>query len=425
MTGSPLPYLIIDADQHSTHPDDAFERYIDPKQRDKAVRNVRGPDGEVQTLYAGRPMRMPPKSFQVTFSDDQLGEIGLKGAGVDGESDRDVSKVIPGSLLNRLNPLRSLDADGRREFVERYRALQPALDNPADRLSVMDVQGIEATINFMGPLGLGLEFEFEHDVEGLYANLRAINRYCASEWNFNYEDRIFTPPFISLASAELALAELEAVFADEVPRVIQISSGPAIHRSPFRPELDPFWTRVNEAGIQVTTHLASATFYGRLSEEWDERECLLGDMGAFQWAFYYGDRPAMEMVGAVILQGFFARYPNICLLLAEQGSVWVPYVVRKMDHAFLMGRKATWGKLEERPSEVFRKRCLVAPFPEENVDRVVEMTSIEPLVFGSDFPHGEGLAEPSDYLPQLKNLSEADVRALMRGNMARFLGLAT
>ena len=64
MTGSPLPYLIIDADQHSTHPDDAFERYVDPKQRDKAVRNVRGPDGAVQTLYAGRPMRMPPKSFQ-------------------------------------------------------------------------------------------------------------------------------------------------------------------------------------------------------------------------------------------------------------------------------------------------------------------------------------------------------------------------
>ncbi len=179
MTGSPLPYLIIDADQHSTHPDDAFERYVDPKQRDKAVRNVRGPDGAVQTLYAGRPMRMPPKSFQVTFSDDQLGEIGLKGAGVDGESDRDVSKVIPGSLLNRLNPLRSLDADGRREFVERYRALQPALDNPADRLSVMDDQGIEATINFMGPLGLGIEFEY--DLEGLYANFRAINRYVVSE----------------------------------------------------------------------------------------------------------------------------------------------------------------------------------------------------------------------------------------------------
>lgn len=421
MTQNALPYLIIDADEHSTPPDDAYERYIDPKQRDKAVRTVRTPDGQVTTLFAGRPMRMPPKNFQVTFSDDQLAEIGLKGAGNDGASDRDVRNVIPGSLLNRLNPLKGLDAEGRRAFVKRYRALQPILDNPADRLTVMDDQGIEATINYAGPLGL--EFEFEHDLEGLYANLRAINRYLASEWKFNYRDRIFTPPYISLASAELALAELGAVLRDEPPRVIQITSGPAIHRSPFRPELDPFWSRLNEAGIHACTHLANVTFYARQGEEWDERECMLGDMDAFQWVFYYGDRPAMEMVGAAILQGFFARFPKIRLLLSEQGALWVPYLVRKMDHAYLMGRRATWGKLEQRPSEIFRERCIVAPFPEENVDRLVEVVGTAPLVFGSDFPHGEGLPEPSAYLTQLENLSDDQVHALMRGNMGRFLGL--
>jgi len=421
MTATSLPYRIVDADQHSMPPHDAYERYIDPKQRDKAVRNVRGPDGKWETLYAGRPMRMPPAKFQVTFANDQLAEIGVHGAGGDGTSDRDIRQVIPGSLLNRLNPLKGLDPEGRKEFVKRYRALQPLLDNPADRLSVMDDQGIEATINYAGPLGL--EFEFEHDLAGLYANLRAINRYLATEWNFNHRDRIFTPPFLSLASAELATAELDAVLRDEVPRVIQISSGPAIHRSPFRPELDAFWSRVNEAGIHACTHLANVTFYAKQGEEWDERECMLGDMDAFQWVFYYGDRPAMEMVGAAILQGFFARYPKIRLLLSEQGALWVPYLVRKMDHAFLMGRRATWSKLERRPSEIFRERCLVAPFPEENVDRVAEVVGTDPLVFGSDFPHGEGLPEPTAYLGQLKNLSGGQVHALMRGNMGRFLGL--
>ena len=97
--------------------------------------------------------------------------------------------------------------------------------------------------------------------------------------------------------------------------------------------------------------------------------------------------------------------------------------MRKMDHAFLMGRRATWGELDARPSEIFKQRCLVAPFPEENVEGVAEVTSIEPLVFGSDFPHGEGLPEPASHLPQLKNLRDADTFALMRGNLARFLGL--
>jgi predicted TIM-barrel fold metal-dependent hydrolase len=144
-------------------------------------------------------------------------------------------------------------------------------------------------------------------------------------------------------------------------------------------------------------------------------------MDAFQWVFYYGDRPAMETVGAAILQGWFVRFPNLQLLLSEQGTVWLPYVLRKMDHAFLMGRKATWGKFEMRPSEYFRDHCFVAPFPEEKLERVIEAVGTKPIVFGSDFPHGEGLPDPSVYLSQLDALSDADARAVMRGNLARFL----
>ena len=98
-------------------------------------------------------------------------------------------------------------------------------------------------------------------------------------------------------------------------------------------------------------------------------------------------------------------------------------MIRKLDHAFLLGRKATWGKLEKRPSEYFREHCFVAPFPEENVDRVVEAVGVEPIVFGSDFPHGEGLPEPTLYLGQLKNQPDEAVHAVMRGNLARFLRL--
>ena len=80
--------------------------------------------------------------------------------------------------------------------------------------------------------------------------------------------------------------------------------------------------------------------------------------------------------------------------------MWVPYTLRKMDHAFMMGRKAKWaenGRLDRRPSEIFRQHFIVAPFPEENVQRVVAEVGIEPIVFGSDFPHGEGLAHPGEY----------------------------
>jgi predicted TIM-barrel fold metal-dependent hydrolase len=107
------------------------------------------------------------------------------------------------------------------------------------------------------------------------------------------------------------------------------------------------------------------------------------------------------------------------------GTVWLPYALRKADHAFLMGRKAKWaenGRLDRRPSEIFRQHFVVAPYPEENVERVVAEVGIEPIVFGSDFPHGEGLAYPSQYVgAQLSKFSDADQKKIMRDTMENFL----
>lgn len=59
---NPLPFGIFDADQHSIPPHDAYERYIDPSLREKAVRTVRGEDGSWKTLYAGALCGCRPKT---------------------------------------------------------------------------------------------------------------------------------------------------------------------------------------------------------------------------------------------------------------------------------------------------------------------------------------------------------------------------
>jgi predicted TIM-barrel fold metal-dependent hydrolase len=418
-TEAKLPYLIMDADEHSSlGVPDMYEEYIDPEFRDKAVRYVEQPDGTRVRMFAGRPARLAPKegeSFQVTFSDEQLKELGVSsmGLGADG--------LIPGSTLNRLNPLRTItDEKERKEFIEKYRYMTGQLASVETRVDIMDMQGVEACVNY---LNFGDESDFEHDIVALYANQHAANRYYAETWSFNYKNRIFTPPFISTCDAALAMKELDFCMAQGAP-IIQISTGPSVHRSPFRPEMDTFWAKVNEAKIRVCTHLSGATFYGRQGQEWDEDEVLLSNMNAFQWMMYYGDRPAYETVAAAILQGWLAKFPNIKLLLSEQGTVWVPYIVRKMDHAFLLGRRASFDrKLEMRPSEYFRQRVFVAPYPEENVDRLADAVGIDPITFGSDFPHGEGLPDPMLYMAQLKNFDDTQIKQIMRGNLARYLDL--
>ncbi len=413
-----LPYLINDADEHSTPGRGAYERYIDPDKRDMAIKVVKTDGGRWEMTFNGRPAKFTFKNFQVVGSNDQLEEFGIKDLGASEEMG---GQVIPGSLLTKLNPLKELDAEGRKEFARKYRAMQEQLDNPADRLTVMDAQGIQCAVNYATLPGT--EVEFEDDYEGLYANLIALNRYLGTEWGYNYENRLFTPPFVSFADPEMALQQLDEIMKLEVPKVIQTSTGPSMGTSPFRPENDRFWSICSEAGIKLCTHLATVTRYGKAGLEWNEEEVMLGDMDAFQWVFYYGDRPAMETVGAAILQGWFARFPKMQLLLSEQGSVWVPYTIRKLDHAFLMGRRATWGKLDRRPSDYFKDHCFVAPFPEENVDRIIEAVGPKPIVFGSDFPHGEGLPEPQMYLGQLKNLTDDDTKSVIRDNLARFLDL--
>jgi predicted TIM-barrel fold metal-dependent hydrolase len=53
--------------------------------------------------------------------------------------------------------------------------------------------------------------------------------------------------------------------------------------------------------------------------------------------------------------------------------------------------------------------------------RVVDEIGIDPIVFGSDFPHGEGLAYPAQYASgQLGGFSDEDVKQIMRDNLEEF-----
>jgi predicted TIM-barrel fold metal-dependent hydrolase len=435
---SDLPYLINDADNHFNEPPDCFERYISPSKKDLAIRYVRTPAGKRVQLFAGRPSRFFGSEGQITFSQTELkkmlGDTSNVGVGKEGASKAEASKefqVVPGMLLNRLNPLRDLDDEQRKAFVAEFRAKSEAFGNRDLRLALMDEQGIDKAVMYPAAAH-DVEYEFADNVDAIYANVRAFNRWMHEEVGFVVRNRMWLPPYIPFADPELALKELETVMADGAT-AIQTKSGhahggrnnPHGGRSLADPAFDRLWARVNEAGIRLCVHLGS-TDYQKYGADWSEDpEASFGDFDAFQWMMYWGDRPAIELTAGLILHNFFGRFPNIRVLLSEQGTVWLPYTLRKMDHAFMMGRKAKWaagGRLDKRPSQIFREHFLVAPFPEENMARVVEEVGIDPIVFGSDFPHGEGLAYPSKYVSaQLSAFSEPEQRLIMREHLETFL----
>jgi predicted TIM-barrel fold metal-dependent hydrolase len=437
-TASPtkLGYWINDADNHFNEPPDCFERYIDPKDSALAIRSVTDPDGQPMQLFAGRPSKF--HSRQVTFSAEELqkllgdtAKVGTRRGNVPQQAGEPHLDVIPGMLLNRLNPLKGMDDEQRQAFISEFRHKSEAFGNRDLRLALMDEQGIEKALMFPAAAH-DIEYEFADNIPALYANIRAFNRWMLEEVGYNVKNRMFLPPYIALADPDLAIKELEQVIADGTT-IIQTKSGhahggpanPSGGRSPADPIYDRFWSIVNEAGIRLAVHLGG-TDYQKYGADWSEDpEAVFGDFDAFQWVMYWGDRPAMELTAGLILHNFFGRYPNIKVCLSEMGTVWLPYTLRKMDHAFLMGRKAKYsptGRLDRRPSEIFRQHFIVAPYPEENVGRIVAEIGIEPIVFGSDFPHGEGLAYPDQYVgAQLNEFNADDQRKIMRDNLENFL----
>jgi predicted TIM-barrel fold metal-dependent hydrolase len=417
MSQSTLPYAINDADNHFNEPIDLYERYIDPQYRDKAIRTVRTDDGREIRMYGDKPS---------TFfgENDRVRE--LKAGSLDAQ------QRVPGTLLNRMNPFKGMSEEEKRAFVAEFRHREESYGNRELRLALMDEQGIGAALMYPATV-LTLELEYPPtDVGGMYANIRAFNRWVHEEVGFAHEKRMFLPAYMALADVDLAVEELERVLAQRAP-IIQIRPGHAHGgrdnsyggRSVADPVFDPFWARVNEAGARVAIHGTPVDYCKYLADWSEDPDAPLGRMTAFQWMFGFNDIPAMHTIAAMIFHGLFTRFPNIRVCMSEQGSVWVPFVVRKMDHAFLMGRRATWDNVQRRPRELFAEHFVVAPFPEENVRRLVDEVGLGPVVFGSDFPHGEGLPFPARYVDaQLVGFSEDEVRAIMHDNLGGFLGQA-
>jgi predicted TIM-barrel fold metal-dependent hydrolase len=148
------------------------------------------------------------------------------------------------------------------------------------------------------------------------------------------------------------------------------------------------------------------------------------EQSAFQWAAFHGDRPIMDTLTALIFHNLFGRFPGLRVMSVENGSGWVSYLLSNMDKKKGMGRFGPWigGRPVGRPSDTFRQHVFVSPYPEDDVPALVEVLGAEGVIFGSDHPHPEGLADPLAFATLLEGVPAAQVRQVMRDNGANLLG---
>ena len=283
----------------------------------------------------------------------------------------------------------------------------------------MDEQGVEK--NFLFPtLGDCVEHYMSDDPVMAYAVFHAFNQWLDEDWSYNYEDRLYAPPYIPMLDPELAAKELDFVL-EKGAKVVSIRPGPAAGRSPADPVWDPFWSRMNESKTLAAYHaFGGPTVYGDAFDQMWGRTPVTDPMyQAMLSAALVADRGILDTTMALVLGNLFGRYPNVRVASIEMGCKWVPYALETLDHAggMLDRRIEAFGaKLDDLPSDVFKEKVYVSPFPEEDVVGLTELIGVDHVLFGSDWPHPEGNIAPGDYVECIEKLSEADIKKIMRDN---------
>jgi predicted TIM-barrel fold metal-dependent hydrolase len=89
-----------------------------------------------------------------------------------------------------------------------------------------------------------------------------------------------------------------------------------------------------------------------------------------------------------------------------------------------MGRNGPWlgGRITDRPGDIFKAHVSVAPYHEEDIPALAGLLGADRVLFGSDYPHPEGLAEPADFAEALGSLDDDAIRRIMRDNLRELLG---
>ena len=392
-----LDFPVFDADNHMYETPDAFTKFL-PSRYEGLIQYVEV-NGRTKIAVRGRISEyIPNPTFEVVAAPGAQEEY-FKVGNPEGKTRREI--------LGK--PMRSL----------------PGFKDPEPRLKLMDELGIDRALMWPTLASL-LEERLRDDPVATHEVIHSLNQWMHEHWTFDYEGRIFPTPIVTLPIVERAIAELEWLLERDA-RIILVRPAPVPGfmgpRSFALPEFDPFWKLVAEADILVGMH-ASDNGYTKYTNEWDgvsEGEMLPFKEGSpFAAVIGLQHRGIYDTMASAVAHGLCTRFPTLKIAPVENGSHWVRPLLQDFAEAY----ERQPHMFDEDPVEVFKRNIFVHPFHEEDPRGLVALLGPSQVLFGSDYPHPEGLADPITFVDELQGLPDDTVRLVMGGNLARLMGVA-
>ena len=284
------------------------------------------------------------------------------------------------------------------------------------RVAKIKEQGLEAVWLFP-TLGVLYEELIKHDTEAVKVLFRAFNRWLDEDWGCNYQDTIYAAPYISLCDPQFAVEELEwaldrgARVVCMRPAAVWTAQGPV---SPANPMFDPFWARLNEAGIPLVIHAADSGYSTQGYAEDGFGTFSRGGGGYTPSIKAFNiERAALDFLLTLSLEKLYERHPNLRIASVENGSSFLPDLFRKLPQQ----KNKLMGWFKEDPLEQFIDHVWINPFWEDDVHEVVDHMGADRVVFGSDWPHIEGMPTPLHYVDELSGFDDATRKRILLDNV--------
>lgn len=341
---------VIDCDAHILEPADLWQRYLEPRFRDRAIR-IESRDG-VERLIIGE-------------------QVVLEGvvAGLGG-AEADKAELFGGKLSYvRDNPPDSYD--------------------PRARLARMDAWGIEHSVLFP-TIGI-LPFPTD-DLDLANAYCRAYNTWMAE---FCHADlrRLAPIALVNWRDVEAAAAELDRCLELGF-RGLFVPPETVDGRRPADAHFDPIWSRCQEAGVPGCFHVI-VRFSGAAVPFAAWHETSPGPLFGFGMG---GTGQLIPAMASVVTDGLFERFPRLSIVSVEAGCGFAPYLMDRLDAKYEAFRSLL--PLPRKPSEYIRSNCyFVAEQGERTIDMALDLVGRERILWGSDYPHVDAL-DVAAHLPR-------------------------
>jgi len=310
-----------------------------------------------------------------------------------------------------------LRMEAREPAEASYDDLLPvAYTDPKARVAALDGFGVDAAVLFPN-FGLLWEESLAGDLSALCGNMRAFNRWMADVASEG-EGRLFGVAHVNLRDPDWLREELRAL-RDAGIKLAMTAPAPVDGKALSHPDLDPIWRAFVDADVAPVFHVGA--FRQPLDPAWYEGDPetvdkLLGS--AFLWV-----APAVALANMAI-HGTLERFSDLRIGVVELTAHWVPQFLLMLDGSWGFYAARHGGPLNDlklRPSEYIRNQVRIGALAYEQPAGLIELCGPDTFMFGSDWPHAEGIADPIGTYEKVVPDLTGDARTKLFGGNAEWL----